>query len=136
MSLLLWHVATVRASAPTRQAVAADTIEVTRDRLNALEAIAAAALAWEAGLTGADPILTAVSRHRHTLDPDPGARIAWPETDVEPVPGVDYLPIDEDRNWVPPQHGGLHDGGDPTSPGYADAIDQLLAHIGARQVAA
>lgn len=67
-------------------------------RLAALEAIAAAAIAWHDGLTGADPIADAVRRHRAVLGPaDPGLHLAWTEADQdpEPVPGVDYLPAGE-----------------------------------------
>jgi hypothetical protein len=78
--------------------MAADTVQIPVAELAAYRAVAAAALAWENGRTGADPIADAVRRHRRTLDPrDPGEYLAWPEQDQapEPVPGLDYLPTDD-----------------------------------------
>jgi hypothetical protein len=83
----------------------ADLVTVDAAELAALRALAATVLPWIDGLTGAQPVIDTARRHRPILDPrDPGIRLAWPEQDREPVPGVDYLPADEDRNYTPRQH--------------------------------
>jgi hypothetical protein len=107
VSLLAYNVARTRAAQPTRRAVAADLVEVNRAELAALRAIAAAALTWADGLTGADPIHDAVRRHRAVLDPDPGYRLAWPDEEPEPVAGINYLPPVGDH---------VYDRDDPVAP--------------------
>jgi hypothetical protein len=96
--------------------------------LTAQAAITTAAIAWSQGRISGFDLLDIIATNRPTLDnADPGRTLAWPETDLEPVAGVDYLPADDRNETEPVISDGTHDGVNPTSTTDADWAPVLAA---------
>jgi hypothetical protein len=100
--------------------------------LTAQAAITTAAIAWSQGRISGLNLLDIIATNRPTLDnADPGHTLAWPDTDLEPVAGLDYLPADVedfDRNETALEiTDGDHDGVDPTRSLDADWAPILAA---------
>jgi hypothetical protein len=96
--------------------------------LAAQAAITTAAIAWSQGHISGLNLLDIIATNRPTLDnADPGRTLAWPETDLEPVAGVDYLPVDDRNETEPVISDGTHDGVNPTSTTDADWAPVLAA---------
>jgi hypothetical protein len=96
--------------------------------LTAQAAITTAAIAWSQGRISGLNLLDIIATNRPTLDnTDPGRTLAWPDTDLEPVAGVDYLPVDDRNETEAVITDGTHDGVDPTRNTDADWAPVLAA---------